>query len=225
MEFSGENRRHDKMNKVVRDSFNRKVHGLTPYLLSMRVFEKNSDVTITSFKTASNHTLDVFLHCFIDPDNNHVETHSFLGGSTFSPSVNLTKNWDLVPKGYEKRISFLALFQHDDNPNNLIVTVNNNNKVANRLQQSNDTHFIQALCNENGVITMWKVYNVTFVVEDYTSSLSLNIQSSALAGWGIRELNVYIMKCHPTCLTCRNGGESDNCTACTNIDRVKQTVV
>ncbi|KAL4488818.1 hypothetical protein ABPG72_016471 [Tetrahymena utriculariae] len=196
----------DSINQQCVSTFNQNYFKLINPLLSSRIINDNTDIIVTP---AWNITESLIL-CYIDIDNNPMTLFSFLGGPTFTSSTILTQSWEQVPQGYEKQIQFYVVFYNDGSPEDLYVTINK--KMANLQKNFKTISSDQVSCGGSGAIKQ-SIYFTTFTLRDTSRSFNITIQSSQ-NDWGVREIQIAVLKCHPTCSKCTSGNTIYDCLDC-----------
>ncbi|KAL4440940.1 hypothetical protein ABPG74_009353 [Tetrahymena malaccensis] len=196
----------DKVNQVCVTSFNQNYFTLINPLLSSRMINDNTDIIITPAKNIT----ESLILCYINVDNNPMTLFSFLGGPTFTSSTILTQSWDQVPQGYQKQIQFYVVFYGDGSPEYLYVTINK--KMASLSKNYKTISSDKVSCGGSGATTQ-SIYFVTFTAKDTASQFNITIQSS-YNSWAVREIQINILKCHPTCSKCLSGNTIYDCLTC-----------
>ncbi|EAS02138.2 bowman-birk serine protease inhibitor family protein (macronuclear) [Tetrahymena thermophila SB210] len=196
----------DKINQQCVSSFSQDQFKLINPLLSSRIFNDNTDILVTPSYNIS----QSLILCYINVDNNPITLYSFLGGPIFTSSTILSSSWDQVPQGYQKFVKFYVVFYENGGPEDLYVTINK--KMASLQNNVKTISSNQVSCAGSGDRKQ-SIYYVTFTLRDTSSQFNIAIQSSQ-NGWGVREIQIVVYKCHPTCSKCVSGNTIYDCLGC-----------
>ncbi|KAL4508877.1 hypothetical protein ABPG73_006263 [Tetrahymena malaccensis] len=150
---------------------------------------------------------DTFSKC---QGNNPYSFFMFYGGQTVLSTQTIQKTWSNLPNNYSKQITFTIVLFNFSSLADLQVYLNGKVVSYTNMLLINKNPNI---CPTNDQAQTQAIFQLTYKLTDNQNTFKLIIKYKQ-NGFGIRNIQLSVQKCHSSCNSCQNGSNPWNCITC-----------
>ncbi|KAL4481735.1 hypothetical protein ABPG74_007824 [Tetrahymena malaccensis] len=159
---------------------------------------------------------DTFTKC---QGNSPYSFFMFYGGESVSSTYQIQKTWSDLPNNYSKDIQFNVVLFNFNSLDDLQVQING--QIITYIQALLISQN-QNICVSSNQQQIQAIYQLSYKIISNANTVQLVIKYRQ-NGFGIRNIQLSVNKCHSSCNSCENGPKPWNCITCQRKNNLTST--